>query len=90
MGRPKLAMRPPLDPLAETGMHLAGPAVNVLLCLLTGAALATQGSTIPLALLIPELGFGGPSWELGCQLTFWINWLLISAFFSGSRAVMAP
>lgn len=93
-------MRPPLDPVAEVGVHLAGPAVNLLICLLTGsAAVALDISPRPLSLLNvlapPDLVDNGPPWAVGCKLTFWINWLLVlinllPAFpFDGGRALRA-
>ena len=92
------SMRPPPDPYAECWMHLAGPLVNLLICVIAGAALQffAPGSVLgllnPLAPrdLVEEAGVVGT-----LKLTFWINWVvmlanLLPAFpFDGGRALRA-
>ncbi|HJN12775.1 MAG TPA: site-2 protease family protein [Pirellulaceae bacterium] len=92
------SMRPPPDPFAECLMHLAGPLVNLTICLVCGAALqflspgSVMGLLDPLAPrdLVEQAGLIGT-----LKLTFWINWVvmlanLLPAFpFDGGRALRA-
>ncbi len=92
------SMRPPADPFAECVMHLAGPLVNLVLCIVSGTVLqlvvpgSVWGLLHPLAPegLVEEAGMVG-----ALKLTFWINWVvmlanLLPAFpFDGGRALRA-
>lgn len=92
------SMRPPPDPYAECLMHLAGPLVNLMICLTCGAVLqflkpgSVLGLLHPLAPrdLVEGTGLIGT-----LKLTFWINWVimlanLLPAFpFDGGRALRA-
>ena len=90
------SMRAPPDPLSETAMHLAGPCTNLCICLITGAVVWGTGGNV-LALLNPvdprEWVDAANIWLAGCNLTFWINWVLVlvnllPAFpFDGGRAL---
>lgn len=89
------AMRPPLEPLSETFMHLAGPGVNVCVCLVSAAICLASGSSV-VGLLNPIQPAGlleGEGWLIATRLTFWINWVLLlvnllPAFpFDGGRAL---
>ena len=92
------SMRPPPDPWAECLMHLAGPLVNLVMCLLCGMVRQSwsPGSVIRLLdPLTPEDLVEGASWIITLKLTFWINWVimlvnLLPAFpFDGGRALRA-
>lgn len=92
------SMRPPPDPYSECLMHLAGPLVNLMICLVCGTVLqflqpgSVLGLLHPLAPrnLVEEAGLIG-----SLKLTFWINWVvmlanLLPAFpFDGGRALRA-
>lgn len=92
-------MRPLDEASAECIMHLAGPAVNLSLCLLSGLALAISQDAREVSLLgllhplAPRNLIDGPAVLL--KLTFWINWVLLlvnllPAFpFDGGRALRA-
>ena len=93
------SMHPPVEARHECLMHLAGPAVNLALCVLAGAVLATQGTAPLLGMLHPlqpeKLVDDGESWLQALKLAFWINWMLflvnlLPAFpFDGGRALHA-
>ncbi len=92
------SMRPPLEPLSEAAMHIAGPAVNLGVCALTGAVTVAAGEDL-LGMLNPlnprNLIDPDRAWLVACKLTFWINWVvfvanLLPAFpFDGGRALRA-
>jgi len=92
------SMRPPPDPYAESLMHLAGPLVNLMLCLISGTALQflSPGSVLGLLHpLAPRDLVEGAGLVTTLKLTFWINWVillvnLLPAFpFDGGRALRA-
>lgn len=98
-------VQPPLDPRAELTVHLAGPAVNAVVCLLCTPLIIAIDSAEGLATLLhplnPESLFRSVAlqqeawWRTGIKLTFWINWLLfvinlLPAFpFDGARVLRA-
>jgi Zn-dependent protease len=57
---------------------LAGPLVNVFLCVLSGAILAYGHVQIPWNLVTwnPYRDAGGSLWEIWLQRFFWLNWFL--------------
>lgn len=92
------SMRPPPDPYAECLMHLAGPLVNLTICLVCGAVLhlLSPGSVIGLLHPLAPVDLVEPASLVGTlKLTFWINWVvllanLLPAFpFDGGRALRA-
>jgi Zn-dependent protease len=93
------SMRPPPDPFAECLMHLAGPLVNLTICLICGTVLQLWSTGSVMDLLNPlspqDLVDEAPVWILTFKLTFWINWVmllanLLPAFpFDGGRALRA-
>ena len=90
-------VRMPHDPRRKLTAHLAGPLVNLILCLACLPSLLIAGVNV-LGLLNPfapvEL-ISGTTWLAGLKLTFWINWLLLlinllPAFpFDGGRILRA-
>jgi stage IV sporulation protein FB len=93
-------LQPPPDPRRELMMHLAGPLVNLSVCVIAGIVLASRIGhqwTELLNPLAPNLM--GPTAAEGSlqafRLIFWINWViflanLLPAFpFDGGRAVRA-
>jgi Zn-dependent protease len=89
----------PGEPRRELAAILAGPLVNLAICVIAGAILATAFGVNPNGLLYPPLepaDLTVGSWMLRVmKLTFWINWLLflvnlLPAFpFDGGRALRA-
>lgn len=74
-------VRPPEDPKAEVYSHFAGPAVNLLLCLLAGVVLSAFEPAALSGLLHPlrPEGLTTGGWALvGFKLLFWINGLLLA------------
>jgi len=67
------------DPRAEFRAHLAGPLVNLLICLVCMPALMLFQTSIPGLLnpLAPADVATGSFVEVGVKLTFWINWSLL-------------
>ena len=92
------SMRPPPDPYAECLMHLAGPLVNLLICLACGTVLQFMEPRSVIGLINPLAPRGlveGSGLICAVKLTFWINWVvmlanLLPAFpFDGGRALRA-
>jgi stage IV sporulation protein FB len=94
-------LQPPPDPRREFVMHLAGPLVNLTICVISGIILASRignqwmNLLYPLApknLLNPTAAEG---YLQAIRLIFWINWViflanLLPAFpFDGGRALRA-
>jgi Zn-dependent protease len=88
--------RPPQEPLAECLVHLACPAVNLVICLISGGVLWAADPSSVSGLLNPLTPQGlteGVPWKVGLKLTCWINWVLLvvnllPAFpFDGGRAL---
>jgi Zn-dependent protease len=91
-------MRPPHEPRAELIVHLAGPLVNLSICLVAGATLlAIEPEELKDCLnpLAPRGLIGDSGWLTGLKLTFWINWILLLANllpafpFDGGRVLRA-
>ena len=91
-------MRAPYEPQAECLMHLAGPFLNLVLCLSTGIVLLffdRQGVLGLLNPLAPQNLTEGGTWILLLKLTCWINWVLLLVNllpvfpFDGGRALRA-
>jgi Zn-dependent protease len=92
-------LQPPLDPRHELAMHVAGPLVNLGLCVVSGIGVATLAGSEWIGLLHPLaprdlLGAAQTSVVLqACKLTFWVNWVLVLANllpafpFDGGRAL---
>jgi len=89
-------LRLPQEPLKECLVHLAGPAVNLVICIISGAFLwATDPASLPGLFnpLAPQGLTEGAPWKVGLKLTCWINWILLllnllPAFpFDGGRAL---
>ena len=88
----------PWDPKEQLVVSLAGPIVNLLICLLLSPVVIMACGTSPLALLHPlnpvPMTDAQP-WQVAIMLGFWVNWLLllvnmIPAFpFDGARAMVA-
>lgn len=92
------SMRPPRSARREMFTHLAGPAANLILCLVCIPGLIALGDVKIWALLHPihpDSVADGSAWPVIFKLTFWINWMLvlvnlIPAFpFDGGRALRA-
>ncbi len=92
------SMRPPPDAFAECLMHLAGPLVNLMICLVCGTVLQFSSPGCVMGLLDPLLPLDlvvGSTGIISLKLTFWINWVLmlanlLPAFpFDGGRALRA-
>lgn len=91
-------MQPPLEPLAECIMHLAGPMINLALFMLTGGIVWANGTDQFIGLLNPlqpkDL-VEGATWLVVIKLACWINWVmvlanLLPAFpFDGGQALRA-
>lgn len=88
----------PRDPQSELITHLAGPIVNLAICLICIPMLLALDGVSVLGLLHPirPVGILDPSaWTVALKLTFWINWLLfivnlIPAYpFDGGRIFRA-
>lgn len=88
--------RPSYDAQAELAVYVAGPLVNLGLCVAAAPLLFLQPEPDLLGLLHPlrPRGLGSGPWSADAvRLTFWINWLLfcinlLPAFpFDGGRAV---
>lgn len=91
----------PTDPVSETLVAMAGPAMNLLVCSL--AAMALQTHERPLADLLNPLTppfmlareEPGLPWLAMTEATFWINWVIVLANLlpaqpmDGARAVRA-
>ena len=94
-------LHPPPEPRRELLMHLAGPLVNLSICLVSGIALASHIGRDWVALLHPLAPqnlmspAGEGSFFQAVRLIFWINWViflanLLPAFpFDGGRALRA-
>ncbi len=67
------------DPRAEFTAHLAGPAVNLILCTICTPALVLTGSQVwgLLNPLSPDDLTIGTTTEVMLKLTFWLNWTLL-------------
>jgi len=90
--------RVPRDPQHELVVALAGPAVNLLICLamapiIVAAAEPLVGLLKPLE---PEAILVGPPWLVAVKLTLWINWVLLltnvflpASPFDGGRILRA-
>jgi len=90
----------PADPLRAVAAHLAGPAANLVVCLLClpglmwGFSSASDMFTL-LYPLAPMPTVTGSPWDAALKLFFWVNWLLvlvnlIPAYpFDGGRAARA-
>ena len=92
------SMRVPREPSAEFAVHLAGPLVNLAICMLCGGVLFFTARDRLLDLLHPLAPSGlidGPVWLQAFKLCFWINWVLLLANllpafpFDGGRAMRA-
>ncbi len=92
------SMSAPESPRAECLIHLAGPLVNLLLCLLCSIPLLVEEPAGLLSLLhplAPENLVEGTLTQQIFKLCFWINWVLLllnllPAFpFDGGRALRA-
>lgn len=92
------SMHPPLEPRGECLMHLAGPVVNLAVCLVAAGIVAVQTGHEFVRLLHPLQPAGlfvGSAWLQAVKLAFWINWVLflvnlLPAFpFDGGRALRA-
>lgn len=90
--------QPPWEPKHQLAVYLAGPLVNLLLCLLLAPLVVLACGESPLELmhpLNPVPMTTGPAWQVAIKMSFWINWLLllvnlIPAFpFDGGRAFVA-
>jgi Zn-dependent protease len=90
-------LQPPADPRRELAMHLAGPLVNLSVCVVAGIVLASRAGSQWVGLLhplSPTLMEGEGSLQ-AIRLIFWINWVifvanLLPAFpFDGGRALRA-
>ena len=71
----------PHEPQAELITALAGPVVNVFICLITAPIILAGGDNL-LGLLRPLEPDGvvdGLPWLIPIKLTFWLNWLLVLA-----------
>ena len=88
----------PNEPLYELLAVLAGPLVNLMVCLSCMPPLLVRHGSAAWGLLNPlqpENFPDSPAWLVGVQLTFWINWVLvlvnlIPAFpLDGGRALRA-
>jgi stage IV sporulation protein FB len=67
------------DPQSELFTAVAGPLVNLGLCLLTAPLLIVEGCN-PVNLLnalLPPVDADGLTWFNACQWLFWTNWLLV-------------
>jgi len=93
-----LPVRVPHEPQRELAAVLAGPLVNLLLCLACAPLLSVTGDANLHGLLHPLRPAGltdGLAWAIVLKLAFWINWMLLilnllPAFpFDGGRAVRA-
>ncbi|MCO6459360.1 MAG: site-2 protease family protein [Pirellulaceae bacterium] len=89
-------VRTPGVPQADLIIHLAGPAVNLVVCVICLPwLLSLEGPQHVLGLLHPlqprSVAVASSPWIVAIQLTFWINWLLflvnlLPAFlFDGGR-----
>ncbi len=87
-----------LDAQAEIAVHLAGPLVNLGLCVAVAPLLLLQSNTDIVGLLhwLHPRSVGGGPWSADAvKLTFWINWVLfgvnlVPAFpFDGGHALRA-
>ena len=69
------------DPRAELLAHLAGPAANMAICLLTAPMLVSASGNLPGLLnpLAPEQVTVGTTSVVLIKLTFWVNWTLLLA-----------
>lgn len=92
------SIRLPLDPRGEVAAVMAGPLMNLALCLVLLPILWVGSDTGILGLLHPLAPVdlvSGPFWVAALKLAFWINWLLVlinlvPAFpFDGGRALVA-
>jgi stage IV sporulation protein FB len=90
--------RPSYDPQGELAVFVAGPMVNLGLCVAAAPLLFLQPENNLVGLLHPlrPQGLGSGPWAADAvRLTFWINWVLfcinlIPAFpFDGGRALRA-
>lgn len=96
------AVHPPLDPRAELTVHLSGPAVNAVLCLLCTPLIIAFDSVAGFVNLLHPLPHESlflnaleqeAWWRTAIKLTFWINWVLflvnlLPAFpFDGARVL---
>jgi len=93
------SIEPPEEPRDEMVVHLSGPLINGLICLICAPILLSVTELSLLGLMHPlspsGLSFDTPAWILALKLTFWINWMLmlvnlIPAFpFDGGQAMRA-
>lgn len=92
------SMRMPHAARSELLVHLAGPAVNLGICMACGTVLFLRDTAQFTGLLHPLAPGGlveGPPWLRAVKLGFWINWVLLlvnllPAFpFDGGRALRA-
>jgi len=88
----------PSQPQYELVASMAGPAVNLAVCVICAPLLLAAGESNPFALLHPLQPANlteGSTWAVGVKLFFWINWLLVlinlvPAFpLDGGRALRA-
>lgn len=93
-------MRAPSDPQAECLMHVAGPLMNLLLCLVAGITLSFVDRASVLGLFRNPFSPTGvteaaATWIIGVKLACWINYVLLLANllpvfpFDGGRALRA-
>ena len=93
-------VRTPTDPQGQLVVHLAGPLVNLCVCMICLPwLLSLEGPQQVVGLLNPlrpeAVVHADATWIVGIKLTFWINWLLflvnlLPAFpFDGGLAVQS-
>ncbi|MGE0757380.1 MAG: site-2 protease family protein [Pirellulaceae bacterium] len=92
-------LQPPLDPHRELWMHIAGPLVNLSMCLISGIYVAAFTGSEWMGLMHPLapanlLGATSIGWVLQtAKLVFWVNWVLVlvnllpAVPFDGGRAL---
>ncbi|QDU95459.1 site-2 protease family protein [Lignipirellula cremea] len=88
----------PVEPWAAALVHLAGPAANLVVCVLCLPAVAALEPENLLGLLNPLAPVDiteGSAWAVALKLGFWINWVLVllnlipALPFDGGRALRA-
>jgi stage IV sporulation protein FB len=72
-------INPSHDPSSECVTALAGPAVNVLVCVLTAPLLFVEQRNLAELFnpLHPPVSVDGLTWLNACEWLFWTNWLLL-------------